>query len=140
MSSSACVLSGGVLHEARASCCEDIFLPRCTDCSGHTALTLQSPRRESKAWQPAQLITPPLSHSGQRVSAEESKGTKGACDAAAFKSRKNCGRHFIPSHPFDRVMSFITCNVVTLPPRIHLRSFNIFAIPQESLSHFVNQM
>ncbi|KAI9539126.1 hypothetical protein NQZ68_009203 [Dissostichus eleginoides] len=51
----------------------DVFLPRCADCCGRMLLTVQSQRQQSEVCQPVQLITPPLSHSGQRLFAGEPK-------------------------------------------------------------------
>lgn len=64
---------GGFFHAAQSSYGEDVFLPRCTGCCGRMVLTVQSLRRESEVCQPVQLITLPLSHSGQRVFAGEPK-------------------------------------------------------------------
>lgn len=62
-----------VFHVAQTSWGEDVFLPCCTDYCGRMILTAQSPRQESEVCQLVLLITPPLSHSGQRVFAGEPK-------------------------------------------------------------------
>lgn len=88
-------------REARAPCGEDVFLPRCADCCSCTVLTLQSPRRESEVCQPVQLITPPLSHSGQRVFAGEPKRVMGLWRSTQRHSNSGIGEGaFFPFIPW----------------------------------------
>lgn len=61
----------GFFHVAQSSYGEDVSLLRCTGCCGRMVPTVQSLRQESEVCQPVQLITLPLSHSGQRVFAGE---------------------------------------------------------------------
>lgn len=70
---SALLRADSFFHVAQSSYGEDVSLPRCTGCCGRIVLTVQSLRQESEVCQPVQLITQPLSHSGQRVFAGEPK-------------------------------------------------------------------
>lgn len=62
------VHTDGLSHGAGATCGEDVFLPHCC---GRMAVTVWSLKQESEVCQPAQLITLPLSHLGQRAFAGE---------------------------------------------------------------------
>lgn len=97
-------------HVAQTSCGEDVFLPRCADCCGRMVLTVQSQRQESEVCQPVQLITPPLSHSGQRLFAGEPKRMMGLWRSTQRHSNCEIG---IGSSSFS---SLELCHVIYLTP------------------------
>lgn len=84
-------------------------------------LTVQSQRQQSEVCQPVQLITPPLSHSGQRLFAGEPKRGMGLWRSTHWHSNSS---HFF-HHPLNYVTSFILCHMM----RFHFPHGELPAIP-----------
>lgn len=116
--------AGSLFHEAQTSCGEDVFLPRCADCCGRMVLTPQSLRQESEVCQPVQLITPPLSHSGQRLFAGEPKRVMGLWRSTQWHSNSKIRVGTFSS-------SLELCHVIYLMPHDAI-SFSSWGVHSDS--------
>lgn len=126
-----CVLTRGTLlradglfHVAQTSCGEDVFLPRCADCCGRMDVTVQSPRQVSEVRQPVQQITPPLSHSGQRLFAGEPKRVMGLWHSMQWHSNSETGIGTF-------FLSLELCHIIYLMPH-DVFSFSSWGVHKDS--------
>lgn len=98
--------------------------------------TPQSPRQESKVCQPAQLITPPLSHSGQRVLAGDPRRMMGLWRSMRPHSNSENGVGTLSPHPLNFVpsciarpmMVFFLHGTITALHLRHIRHRNVWAL------------